>query len=253
MIIKSNNKLALVTGSSKGIGLSIAKQLDKNGVKVILNSRSSINKKILKEFKNDPLHFKFDITNLKKLELSYKKIKKKYGNIDYLICNVGFSSSPKQKQFEISEWKKIFEQNFFSTLGTIFLFKKIFNNPKLKKKIICISSVSGSYVSAAPATYAISKSALNNFVKHISKLLTKDNIILNCVAPGNIFFKGGVWDKMLKKNRPYYKKYISSEVPEKRLGTPDEIAGLVTYLCSDNSTFINGAVINIDGGQNKSL
>ena len=58
---------------------------------------------------------------------------------------------------------------------------------------------------------------------------------------------------MLKKNKSYYKKYINSEVPEKRLGTPIEIAELVSYLCSDNSTFINGAVINIDGGQNKSL
>ena len=124
---------------------------------------------------------------------------------------------------------------------------------QIKKKIICISSVSGTYVSAAPTTYAIAKAALNNFVRHASKLLTKENIVLNCVAPGNIYFKGGVWDKNLRKNKSYYKKYINSEVPEKRLGTPEEVAELVGYLCSDSSTFINGSVISIDGGQNKSL
>ena len=90
-------------------------------------------------------------------------------------------------------------------------------------------------------------------MRHASKLLTKENIVLNCVAPGNIYFKGGVWDKNLKKNKSYYKKYINSEVPEKRLGTPEEVAELVGYLCSDSSTFINGSVISIDGGQNKSL
>lgn len=109
------------------------------------------------------------------------------------------------------------------------------------------------YVSAAPTTYAIAKSALNNFVKHASKSLTKENIILNCVAPGNVYFKGGVWDKNLKKNKKYYRKYISSEVPENRLADPREIAELVTYLCSDKSTFINGSVLSIDGGQDKSL
>ena len=109
------------------------------------------------------------------------------------------------------------------------------------------------YVSAAPTTYAVAKSALNNFVKHASKSLTKENIILNCVAPGNVFFKGGIWDKNFKKNKRYYKKYISSEVPEKRLAGPEEIAELVNYLCSEKSSFINGSVITIDGGQNKSL
>ena len=80
-------------------------------------------------------------------------------------------------------------------------------------------------------------------MRHASKSLTKENIILNCVAPGNVFFKGGVWDKNLKKNKAYYKKYIKSEVPENRLANPEEIANLVVYLCSEESTFINGSII----------
>ena len=210
-------------------------------------------KSLISDFKNKPEHFCFDITSYKDLEKSFKKIKQKYKKIDYLICNVGYSSSSKKKQFEIDEWRKIFERNFFSTLNTIFLFKKIFKNVKSSKKIICISSISGLYVSAAPTTYAIAKSALNNYVRHASKSLTSENIILNCVAPGNVFFKGGVWDKNFKKNKSYYKKYIKTEVPENRLAHPGEIANLVVYLCSEKSTFINGSIINIDGGQNKSL
>ncbi len=249
----NKNKTALVTGSSKGIGLSIAKLLDSQGIKVLLNSRKKIKKSIMRDFKNKPEHFCFDVTSEKAIKKSFKNIKKKYKKIDYLICNVGYSSSSKKKQFEIDEWRKIFERNFFSTLNTIFLFKKIFKNIKSPKKIICISSISGLYVSAAPTTYAIAKSALNNYVRHASKSLTKENIILNCVAPGNVFFKGGVWDKNLKKNKAYYKKYIKSEVPENRLANPEEIANLVVYLCSEESTFINGSIINIDGGQNKSI
>lgn len=250
---KNNQKICLITGSSKGIGLAIAEKFDSYGVKVLLNSRHKIKKKLIKNFIKKPEHFKFDVTSTKSLENGLKKIKKKYKKIDYLICNVGFSRSLKKNQFKIDEWKKIFDKNFFSTLETIFLFKKYFNNNSSKKKIICISSISGMYVSAAPTTYAIAKSALNNFVKHASKSLTKENIILNCVAPGNVYFKGGVWDKNLKKNKKYYRKYISSEVPENRLADPREIAELVTYLCSDKSTFINGSVLSIDGGQDKSL
>ena len=253
MAKNDKEKVCLITGSSKGIGLAIAKRFDSNGIKVLLNSRHSIGKNLTKEFTNKPEHYKFDVSSSKSIENGLKKIKKKYKKIDYLICNVGFSSSPKKKQFEIEEWKLIFNRNFFSTLDTIFSFRKIFNKSSERKKIICISSVSGMYVSAAPTTYAVAKSALNNFVKHASKSLTKENIILNCVAPGNVFFKGGIWDKNFKKNKRYYKKYISSEVPEKRLAGPEEIAELVNYLCSEKSSFINGSVITIDGGQNKSL
>ena len=253
MTIKKKQKVAFVTGSSKGIGLSIAKLLDSKGINVILNSRGKLNSKIYKNFSKKPLHLRFDISNSNKLEANLKKLKKIYGNIDYLICNVGFSTSSEKKQFEIKEWRMMFERNFFSTLNTIFAFRKIFKNIKKKKKIICISSVSGSYVSAAPSSYAIAKSAINNFVRHMAKLFTKENIIMNCIAPGNIYFKGGLWDKKLKKNKSYFRRYINTEVPEKRLGSPDEIANLVGYLCSEKSSFINGAVIGIDGAQNKSL
>ena len=107
------------------------------------------------------------------------------------------------------------------------------------------------YVSAAPTTYAIAKSALNNYVRHASKSLTSENIILNCVAPGNVFLKGVFGIKILK-NKSYYKKYIKTEVQKNRLAhTRSEIANLVVYLCSEKSTFINGSIINIDGGKIK--
>ena len=70
---------------------------------------------------------------------------------------------------------------------------------------------------------------------------------MNCIAPGIIYFKGGLWDKKLKKKNKYFRRYINTEVPEKRLGLQMKIANLVGYLCSEKSSFINGAVIGIDG------
>ena len=94
--------------------------------------------------------------------------------------------------------------------------------------------------------------ALNNFVRGVSIPFADDGIRINSVAPGNIFFKGSVWDRKIKENPKKIKKMLADNVPLKRFGKPEEIADFVTYLSSSKSNFITGGIFVIDGGQLKS-
>ena len=123
---------------------------------------------------------------------------------------------------------------------------------KSNAKIICISSISGTYISKSSIEYTVSKSALNTYVKKKSKLIGK-NYTINCVAPGNIMFKGSSWEKKIKLNKLAVEKQIAEHVPLKRFGKIWEIANLVSYICSDKSNFLNGSIFTIDGGQDLSL
>ena len=169
--------------------------------------------------------------------------------MDFLVCNVGSGKIIKKKSGTAQEWQRMLEKNLFSSIIVIENFLKYF---KKNIKIICISSVSGSYISKAPIEYIVSKSALNTYVKKKSKLIGENNTI-NCLAPGNILFKGGRWEKKLKMNNNSVMKQIKENVPLNRFGKTSEIANLVSFICSDYSNFLNGSVISIDGGQNLNI
>ena len=168
-----------------------------------------------------------------------------------MICNVGSSKTYQKKNKNIEEFNRMFELNFFSSIVVIENFLNIFKN-KNSLKIICISSTSANYISNAPLAYIVSKSALNSYVKAKSKSLNK-NTTINAIAPGNILFKGGRWASKLKSNSRNVMKQIKVNVPLNRFGELNEVTNLVAYVLSDNSNFINGSILTIDGGQDKSI
>ena len=102
----------------------------------------------------------------------------------------------------------------------------------------------------SPIGYSVAKSALNNFVKSISYSLSQKKILINCIAPGNIYFKGSTWEKKIKKNKHKVKKYINKNVPLKKFGSINEIFNLCRYLSSSQS-FSTGATYILDGGQTR--
>ncbi len=238
------NKTALVTGSTKGIGLEIGKNLLSKGCKVIFNSR----KKKTRELNNN-FYLRLDCTKEKQVISSLKKLRADFKHIDFLICNVGSGKVNRSKSGTYLEWKRMLDVNLLSSILIIENFLKLFRKGS---KIICISSISGNYISKSSIEYTVSKSALNSYVKKKSKLIDK-KFTINCIAPGNILFKGGNWHKKLQKNKRRVKKQIYENVPLKRFGKTTEIANLVTYICSDKSDFLNGSIISIDGGQDLSL
>lgn len=252
MDLKLSNKTALVTGSSKGIGKAIAESLHKEGCNVILNGKTkSILKTTSAELKQKIDYFVGDMTEPKSCKKLVNYIINKYGNLDILICNVGNGTSVLPGKETKDEWEKMFKINFFSTTNIIQ--ESIATLSKTKGVIICISSIAGIETTGAPITYAVAKSSINTYVKQVSRPFAKLGIRINVVAPGNILFKGSVWEKKIKNNPKKIKKMIKNEVPLGRFGEPKEVGQLVTFLASPNSSFITGSIFVIDGGQTRSF
>jgi NAD(P)-dependent dehydrogenase (short-subunit alcohol dehydrogenase family) len=116
---------------------------------------------------------------------------------------------------------------------------------------VCISSIAGVESTGAPVTYSVAKSAINSYVKNISKHLTKSGIRINAVAPGNIMSESSVWKEKFSENPKDVKTMLKKEVAMGRFGTPEEISNLVVFLCSEKSSFITGSTFIVDGGQTK--
>ena len=151
--------------------------------------------------------------------------------------------------FTKSKWLQIYNLNFFSTVLTIQMFLKLLENSKNSPSITCISSICGKASLGCPIPYSTAKASLNHYVKNMSKLISKNNIRINSISPGNIFFKGSTWEKKINKNSKEVNNYIKQNVPLNKIGTPKDISDMVLYLSSKSSNFITGSNIVIDGGQ----
>ena len=251
MDLQLKGKTALISGSSKGIGLSIAKCLLKEGCNVVLNSRNSDTlQKLSKKMGSRSSYFQADVTNISQCRKLVNHTNKTFGNIDILICNVGDGNSAKSGYEKLSDWKNMLDINLNSSINLIT--ESFESLKKTSGSIVCISSIAGIETTDAPVTYSIAKSALNSYVKNISKPFAKSGIRINAIAPGNILFKGSVWEQKLSKNKKKVLDMISTKVAMNRFGDPDEIANAAAFLASPLSGFTTGTIMIIDGGQIKS-
>ena len=150
----------------------------------------------------------------------------------------------------MEEWTRIFKANFLSMTNIVEA--SIEHLSKTKGSIVCISSLAGlNILSGAPITYASSKSALNAYVRGIARPLGKKGIRINAIAPGNILFKGSVWDRKLSEDPSHVERVLENEVSLGRLGKPEEIADFVSFLASSRASFATGGIFVVDGGQLK--
>ena len=242
------NKIVFVTGSTRGIGLHIAKKFSLNGAKVFLNGRDQKFFKSAIEFIPDAQIIKGDLTNPATLKKVTDELKERVKNIDILVCNLGSGSSVKPGDENNDEWKRMFELNFFSAVNTIDHLKS--QLIKRSGSILCISSICGNKViDGAPLTYSCSKAALNAYVKCSANLFGEKGIRINAIAPGNILFEGSSWDKKIKQNKKLTDNILKNKVPLSRFGNPEEIADLACFLSSPKAAFVTGSIWDIDGGQ----
>ena len=128
--------------------------------------------------------------------------------------------------------------------------------PLLKKSKGCllfVSSIAGMEAFGAPTDYSVAKTAIISLAKNMARKLASDHVRVNVVAPGNVYFEGGTWDKKIEEDPDQVRNIIKETVPMNRFSTPEEIANPVVFLCSDKASFITGAILRVDGGQTVSV
>jgi 3-oxoacyl-[acyl-carrier protein] reductase len=247
-------KIIFAAGSSRGIGKAIAATLLDEGARVCISGRDVA---ALAEAQRElsargpVLAFEGDLTLPGPIAAAFERIHKEWGALDGIVCNLGTGSgSPGWNQSE-EDWSRLFRLNFEAS--TRLAQAAI---PLLADRggsIVFISSITGVEATAAPLPYSAAKAALLNYSKNLSRIVAKQNIRVNCVAPGNILFPGGSWERRLAANREAVLESIRAEVPMGRFGAPEEIASLVAFLCSPRASFITGGCFVADGGQTRSL
>ena len=236
------DKNIIVTGASGGIGNSIIKRLNDCGAN-ILATGTKIEKleKLKSEFKNVKI-LKFDISQSNKIEEFIENATKELdGGLDCIVNNAGITQDNLAIRMSLEEWKKVIDINLTSTfLMTKFAIKKMLKNKT--GKIINITSVVGHTGNLGQANYTASKAGIVAMSKSLATEYAKKNININCISPG--FIKTAMTDKIDEK----FKEVIVSKIPSARLGEPEDIANAVLFLASDQSDYINGETIHVNGG-----
>ena len=236
------NKNIIVTGASGGIGNSIIKKLNEAGAN-ILASGTRIEKleELKKKFEKIKI-LKFDISQSDKIEEFIENATSELGgSLDGLINNAGITQDNLAIRMSLDEWQKVININLTSTfLMSKFAIKKMLKNKS--GKIVNITSVVGHTGNLGQANYTASKAGIVAMSKSLAIEYAKKNINVNCISPG--FIKTAMTDKIDDK----FKEVIVSKIPSARLGEPDDIANAVLFLTSDQSNYINGETLHVNGG-----
>ena len=235
------NKNIIVTGASGGIGNSIVEKLNECGANVLASGTRLEKLEELKSKFNNIKILKFDISQSDKIEEFIDNAANELGGLDCIVNNAGITQDNLAIRMSIDEWKKVIDINLTSTfLMSKFAIKKMLKNKK--GKIINITSVVGHTGNLGQANYTASKAGLIAMSKSLAIEYAKKNINVNCISPG--FIKTAMTDKIDEK----FKEVIVSKIPSARLGEPEDIANAVLFLASDNSNYINGETLHVNGG-----
>ena len=239
-------KIALVTGSSRGIGRAIARELAREGWKVCINYRvrRDCAESLLEEisaFGGEAMIYGADVSRRQEINAMVAAVKEKWGEVSLLVNNAGVAGQALFQDVTDELWHRYFSVNVDGAFHAI----QAVLPPMLREHAGCIINVSsmwGLRGASCEVTYSCTKAALIAMSRSLALELAPTNIRVNCIAPGVI--KTDMLDALPAEVLPQ----LAEETPLRRLGTPEDIAHLAVFLASDKSSFITGQVITADGG-----
>ena len=240
------SKVALITGATRGIGKQIAITLAKEGFDIAVNYRTandSLNETIkeIEGYGVKSIGVQGDVAVYEDCENITKQVIEKFGRIDVLVNNAGITRDMLFIRMKEEDFKQVVDVNL---MGTFNMTKNVsqYMIKQREGRIISISSVVGIHGNAGQANYAASKAGIIGLTKSLAKELAGRNILVNAIAPG---FIETDMTNILKDD---VKANILNSIPLKREGKPEEVANVVKFLASEDSSYITGQVISVDGG-----
>lgn len=230
----STDRVVLVTGGNRGIGRAIAERFVRDGYRVAVTARSG-------EGPDGTLAVRADVTDAEAVDAAFTEVEQKLGPVEIVVANAGITKDTLLLRMSEDDFDSVVATN----LGGAFRVVKRASKGMLRARfgrVVLISSVVGLYGSAGQINYAASKSALVGFARSLTRELGGRGITANVVAPG--FIETDMTAELPEETQKQYK----ASIPAGRFASADEVAGVVTWIASDDAAYISGAVIPVDGG-----
>ena len=258
MELQLADKVAFVGGSSRGIGRAVARAFLAEGARVTLTGRDAralgeTERECAAEFGAERVHaFAGDMTDAETVSRALGETRSRWGRLDCLVANVGSGVAKPGWRLTREEWESAFETNFWGSVRLVEATLPAMVEAR-RGSVVLIASIVGLESVNAPLPYGAAKAALVNYGKNLARQVGAAGVRVNCVAPGNVLFAGGSWERKLAERREFFEQYIEAEVPLRRFGRPEEIADLVVFLSSERASFITGSCVVADGGQTRGV
>lgn len=254
MDLRLRDRVVLIAGASRGIGLAIAEALLAEGAKVALTARGAEG---LEETRarlagaygaERLLAFAGDMRDTAVIEKAVSRAEVELGPLWGAVANVGLYPTPMGFEIDDATWDASFSQNLDSAyrLARSALRRMCARG---EGSLLFISSICGIEVLGAPVPYGVAKAGMNHMSKELARVAGPMGVRVNTLAPGNILFPGGDWEARIKTDPAFWQERIEREVPLRRFGAPSEIGIPAAFILSPINTFWTGAVLQVDGGQ----
>lgn len=263
MDLNLTDKVVFVAGGSRGIGFGIAQAFLREGAKVGISSRGEqsleIARAALAEIAGEGRVFAItgDMTKSADISAALDGTIAALGELSIVVANVGIGLKDFRWDVTDEEWNGDIAQNF---TGSMFVAREAIRRfaagPETLRKganVVVISSIAGIDAIPAPIPYGASKAALNYATAILAKAVANRGIRVNAIAPGNIIFPGGDWEKRWHEENDLIQRYLKNEVAMQRFGTVQEIADAALWLSSERASFVTGTTLVVDGGQVRSF